>query len=380
MMDAISRLMGYGTESMERARESLNMLGDELDTRIAQTPCEVVHEVDRVRLKRYKPKKESVEGKLPLVVVYALINRETMLDLQPGRSVLEVFLESGLEVYMVDWGYPTRKDQFLTIDDYVNGYLDEMITFVCNEKKVPAVNVMGICMGGTFSVIYAAQHPEKVNALVTTVTPVFFDTDKGFLHSWMKDMDVDKLLGAWGNMPADVMNLGFLLLNPARLMVDKYQDFLRNMGDRDFVENFVRMEKWIFDSPDVPGATFRQFIVDCYQKNLLIQNKMKVGGKRVDLRKITMPLMNIYGKKDHLVPPEASRPLTEAVGSTNVRELCLETGHIGIYVSAKCRNTFAPEIVSWLAENEPSSPLTPWAGVLENPSTQSGGEHEGKTD
>jgi len=118
------------------------------------------------------------------------------------------------------------------------------------------------------------------------------------------------------------------------------------------VENFVRMEKWIFDSPDVPGETFRQFVRDCYQKNLLIQSKMEVGGKRVDLKKITMPLLNYYGKYDHLVPPEACELLTSKVGSQDVEDICLDTGHIGIYVSSKCQREFAPRIARWLRERD----------------------------
>ena len=142
---------------------------------------------------------------------------------------------------------------------------------------------------------------------MTTVSPTNFDTDQGLLHIWMKNVDVDRMVDAFGNMPGDLMNFGFLLLNPARLMIDKYVGFLENMDNKVFVENFIRMEKWIFDSPDVPGETFRQFVKDCYQKNLLIQSKLVLGGKRVDLKKITMPLLNIYGQYDHLVPPGAAR-------------------------------------------------------------------------
>jgi polyhydroxyalkanoate synthase subunit PhaC len=116
------------------------------------------------------------------------------------------------------------------------------------------------------------------------------------------------------------------------------------------VENFVRMEKWIFDSPDVPGETFRQFVQDCYQKNLLIQNKMKIGGQRVDLKKITMPLLNYYGKYDHLVPPEACEPLITKAGSKDTENVCLDTGHIGIYVSSKCQKEFVPRIAQWLKQ------------------------------
>ncbi|VFQ47362.1 class III poly(R)-hydroxyalkanoic acid synthase subunit PhaC [Desulfoluna butyratoxydans] len=363
VVDAFTSLMAYGTDSLDRARRGMEVFESELDTTIADTPFEVVFEIDRVKLKHYRAQTKRKAFQRPLLVVYALINRETMLDLQPGRSVLEIFLESGLDVYMVDWGYPTRKDQHLTIDDHVNGYMDKIVDVVLEREELSALNLMGICMGGTFSTMYAALHPEKVNSLITTVTPTNFDTDAGFLHSWMRELDVDKLIGAWGNMPADVMNLGFLLLNPARLMLDKYNNFARNMGDRDFVENFVRMEKWIFDSPDVPGATFRQFITDCYQKNLLIQNKMVLGGKTVDLRNITMPLLNIYGKKDHLVPPEACNRLISAVGSRDARDLCIDTGHIGIYVSSRSQKEFAPEIIQWLADRETGRGLSAWASA-----------------
>ena len=124
------------------------------------------------------------------------------------------------------------------------------------------------------------------------------------------------------------------------------------MDNRPFVENFIRMEKWIFDSPDVPGETFRQFVKDCYQKNLLIQSKMELGGRRVDLKKITMPLLNFYAEFDHLVPPEACNHISQKVGSQDKQDVCLNTGHIGIYVSAKSQEEFAPKIVRWLKERD----------------------------
>ena len=129
-------------------------------------------------------------------------------------------------------------------------------------------------------------------------------------------------------------------------------DFLNFLDDKEFVENFIRMEKWIFDSPDLPGETFREFIKDCFQQNLLIQNKMVVGGKRVDLKKLTMPLLNIYGKFDHLVPPESCEQLTSKVGSKDTEDVCIKTGHIGIYVSSKCQLEFVPKITRWLTERD----------------------------
>jgi len=347
----IAKLAEDAEKAHARVRKASDVLLSPLDTDIATTPYEMVYEEDRVKLKHYRPMGE-IKLKTPLLVVYALINRETMLDLQPGRSVVQSFLQHGIDLYMIDWGYPTRKDRFLTIDDHVNDYMDNVVDFIRRSQGVEKINLMGICMGGTFSVIYSALHPEKIQNLVTTVTPTNFDTDKGLLHTWMRSVGADQMVDTLGNIPGDLLNFGFLLLNPARLMIDKYVGFLEQMDDKTFVENFIRMEKWIFDSPDVPGETFRQFIKDCYQKNLLIQSMMEVGGQIVDLKKITMPVLNFYGKFDHLVPPEACEVLTSKVGSKDTEDVCLETGHIGIYVSSKCQREFVPKIVAWLKERE----------------------------
>jgi polyhydroxyalkanoate synthase len=347
----MSKLAEASEQAQARARKGSEVLLEDLDTEIAPTPYEIVFQQDRVKLKYYRPEGKP-KYKTPLLVVYALINRETMLDLQPGRSVVQTFLDHGLEVYMIDWGYPTRKDRFLGFDDHINGYMDDVVDFIRNRHDLPKINLMGICMGGTFSVIYSAQHPEKIKNLVTTVTPSNFDTDKGLLHQWMKHIDPEAMVKNSGNLPAHAMNFGFLLLNPARLMIDKYVGFMEHMDSKNFVENFIRMEKWIFDSPDLPGAVFRKFIRDCYQQNLLIQNKLEVGGKPVNLKKVTMPLLNIYGLYDHLVPPEACDRLTQAVGSKDTEDICLRTGHIGIYVSSKSQREFAPKIAAWLAERD----------------------------
>ncbi len=338
-------------KSQERLLKSKEVLLGPLNTDIATTPCEVVYEEDRVKLKHYLPLVEA-RVKTPLLLVYALINRETMLDLQPGKSVVENLLKEGIDLYMIDWGYPSSKDRYLTIDDHVNGYLDNIVDFIRERAGVAKVNLMGICMGGSFCIMYSALHPEKIKNLITTVTPSNFDTDKGLLNLWVRDLDVDRMVDTRGNVTGDLLNLGFLLLNPPRLMLDKYVGYFENVSDKVFVENFIRMEKWIFDSPDVPGETFRQFVTDCFKKNLLIQSKMELGGKRVDLQNLTMPLLNIYGRFDHLVPPPMCELLTKSVGSKDTEDLCLETGHIGIYVSSKCQKELAPKIGSWLKERE----------------------------
>jgi polyhydroxyalkanoate synthase len=332
-------------------REARNVLLSPMNTGIATTPYEVVYEEDRVKLKYYKP---DTEPRLthPFLIVYAQVNRETMLDLQPRRSVVETFLNAGLDFYMIDWGYPTRKDRYLTLDDHINGYIDNIVEFILEKHKMPKLHLMGICQGGTFCVAYTALHPEKIKNLVTTVTPTNFDTDDSLLNIWSRALNPDELVEAYGNIPGDIMNLGFLLLNPARLMIDKYVGFLENVNNFNFVENFVRMERWIFDSPDLPAETFREFITNFYKKNLLMKNELEVGGKKVDLKKITMPVLNIYAKYDHLVPPAACNQFISKIGSQDKEDLCLDTGHIGIYVSSKTQKEFGPKIIRWLMERD----------------------------
>ncbi len=346
-----ARVAGDTAKFYDQLRKAREVLLSPLETEIAVTPYDVVWQEDRVKLKHYHARTEP-SLKTPLFIVYAQVNRETMLDLQPGRSVVETFLNAGLDIYMLDWGYPTRKDRFLNLDDHINGYIDGAVDFILEKHGLDRLNIMAICQGGTMSVIYAALHPEKVKNLVLTVTPTNFDHDAGLLNVWARSLDPDKLVASYGNIPGDIMNLGFLLLNPARLMIDKYVGFLENIHNKDFVENFVRMERWIFDSPDLPGEAFREFIQWMFRENRLIKNELVLGGKKVDLKNITMPVLNIYGKYDHLVPPAACDQITSKIGSTDKEDLCLDTGHIGIYVSSKTQRQFGPKIIRWLTERD----------------------------
>ena len=144
----LAKLAEDAERAQARTKKGSDVLLGPLDTDIATTPCETVYREDRVKVKYYKPDQSKL--KTPLLLVYALINRETMLDLQPGRSVIQNLLNEGIEVYLVQWGYPTRKDKYLTIDDHVNGYMDNVIDFIRQRHILPKVHLMGICKGGDF--------------------------------------------------------------------------------------------------------------------------------------------------------------------------------------------------------------------------------------
>ena len=337
----------------ERLATGVGLLRDLEKVAPGGTPREAVHREDKLTLYRYRPERPR-PGLGPLLIVYALVNRPTMTDLQADRSLIRGLLAAGLEVYLVDWGYPDAGDRDLTLDTYVNGYLDRCVAEVSARHDGVPVNLLGICQGGTLSLCYAALHPERVARLVTMVTPVDFQTPDNLLGTWARELDVDLLVDTMGNIPGSWLNWVFMALKPFRLSGQKYVDLVDLVDDPDAVRNFLRMERWIFDSPDQAGEAFRQFVKQCYQQNALVEGTLELGGQRVDLGAVTMPLLNVYATADHLVPPAASQALAGLVGSDDYTEYAFRGGHIGIYVSSRARKVPA-EIADWLAARAETS-------------------------
>ena len=322
---------------------------------VGTAPKDIVYEEDKLKLYHYKPQADKAIG-VPVLIVYALVNRPYMLDIQPDRSFIRNLLKLGLDIYIIDWGYPAQADRYLSMDDYINGYIDNCVDVIRKKTKVEKVTLMGVCQGGTFSAIYSALHPEKVRNLVTLVAPFDFTTNDGLLFSWSKTMDVDALVDAYGVVPGTILNEGFLMLMPFNLNIKKYVDMLDVMEDKDKLLNFLRMEKWIFDSPGQAGECLRQFVKDCYQENKLIKGKLELGGKTVNLKNISMPILNIYASADHLVPPAATKSLNDLVGSDDKTLYEFKGGHIGVFVGSRSQKELAPAIADWLTKRDLPSP------------------------
>ncbi len=318
---------------------------------IGETPKTEIYVEDKLHLYHYN--RDTVATvKTPVLIVYALVNTYKMLDLQPDRSYIKNLLNLGLDVYLIDWGNPTKGDRFLTMDDYINGYINNCVDVVRKKHKVEKINIISICQGGTFSVIYTALYQNKIKNLVTQVTPVDFSTNDGLLFRWSKDMDFDKLVEGYdGLIPGTFLNEGFNSLKPTSQFL-KQQTLVSMLDDKDKLLNFLRMEKWIAESPDQAGECYRQFMKDLYQKNLLIKNELVVGGKKVNLKNITCPVFNIYAMQDHLVPPAASKPLCDNIGSTDKETYSFAGGHIGVFVGSKSQKELAPAVADFLKKRD----------------------------
>ena len=329
--------------------KGLNTLTEIGDLEDGISPKYAVYKEDKMVLYHYEPRVEK-QNPIPLLIVYALVNRPYMADLQEGRSMIQGLLDAGVDVYLVDWGYPDAGDAYLTLEDYINGYIDRCVDVIRDEHGLDKINILGICQGGSFSLCYTALHQEKIKNIITTVTPVDFHTKNDLLSKMVRHVDVDLLVDTGGNISGDDMNSAFLSLKPFQLMGQKYMDLVNILDDTEKLRNFMRVEKWIFDSPDQVGETIRQFTKQFYQENRLVKGTVKIGDDTVDLENITIPILNIYARDDHLVPPDSSKALGGCVSSKDYTELEFPGGHIGIYVSGKAQAMIPPTVGKWLDE------------------------------
>ncbi|TXH84529.1 MAG: class III poly(R)-hydroxyalkanoic acid synthase subunit PhaC, partial [Pseudoxanthomonas sp.] len=240
------------TTLVQKLSAGLHTLPEVDDVHYGATQKQEVWRDGKVVLYRFVGEKAPT-AKVPLLIVYALVNRPYMVDLQHDRSLVKGLLAQGEDVYVIDWGYPDRSDRFLELDDYINRFIDGAVDHLRDSSGRDAVNVLGICQGGAFSLCYASLHPEKVKNLITMVTPVDFHTPDNMLSHWTRELDVDLFVDALGNVPADMMNACYLMLKPFRLNLQKYVGLMDILDDKRAIEDFLRMEKWIFDSPDLAG-------------------------------------------------------------------------------------------------------------------------------
>jgi len=209
------------------------------------------------------------------------------------------------------------------------------------------------------SAMFTAIHPELVKNLILMAAPIDFAGDDSLLHVWTRSeyFDVDRLIDAYGNCPAPLLQGAFQMMKPVTNYFDKYCTFFENMHDEDYLDNFFAMERWGQDNIPVAGETFREFVKCLYQRNELVKGEFRLRDVPVQLKRITCPLLLLAAAHDHLVPPASTFGIEPHVGSAEVKKLTLPAGHVGLAVSTRAHRQFWPEASRWIAEH--STPRTP---------------------
>jgi polyhydroxyalkanoate synthase len=327
------------------------------DVRVGATSSTVVLEAGTHRLLRYRRVTPATHAE-PVLLSYALINRPYILDLQSDKSVVRRYLERGFDVYLIDWGVPTYADRGQDLEHYVCGFLARSVDLIRRAHDEKPVHLLGYCMGGTLATIYTALNPDVVKTLTLLAAPIDFAGTESLLNLWVRGgvFDVDRLLGAYGNCPAWFLQTIFLWMNPIRNFIDKGIAFWEQMADPDKVSTTFALERWLNDNIPVAGATFRAFVENLYQRNELVRGELRLGPRRIDLGRITCPLLLLTASNDHLVAAASTEGLRAHVRSTDVTSMAIGAGHVGLVVGAKAHAKYWPEATRWAAERSTPRP------------------------
>ncbi len=322
-----------------------------MQVKVGRTPSRVAWREGASSLRSYGP----AQGK-PLLLVYAMVNKPFILDLLPGLSVIERLANAGRRVYLLDWGTPRPADKDSGLEHYVAGVLDRAVDAVRRRHGGKAVHLAGYCQGGVYSLLYTALHPAKVRTLGLFAAPVDY-TRMGTLSVWARraNLDVDRLVGAFGNVPGAFLYGAFEALKP-------YASLRGDLGHLSALwtkklsagqqDHYLALERWKKEHVDHPGAAFREVVRGLFQENRLAKNAFKVGRRVADVKKVRCPVFVAVGERDHLVPPAAAVPVVKLVSSRDIRVERVPVGHIGLSVSGRSHKELWPRYSAWLEERD----------------------------
>jgi len=313
--------------------------------------------------------------------------------------VVKLLLDKGLDIYLLDWGYPTSKDNNMSLNDYIHSVKEavqfitdkdkftneeniakldlkdkDMQNVIDNSKKIKnkdiindkvndkekeetgdthnKISILGYCWGGIIALIFASLHNKYIKNLTLMAVPIDFSKDTTILSTWAKSIDVDRLVDEFSHIDGQILDIGFILRNPVRYSFDKYITMAKKYNDKEFVDIFISVERWLYDTPIIPKKYFKQIVNDCYKNNLLIKDMMKVDGNIINLKNVDIPLLTIVAEKDDLVSPESTLEVNNYVASKEKKTIHAPGGHVALCISKAAHERIWPEVAGWILSKQ----------------------------
>ncbi len=366
----------------------------------------ILYKKDNVRLIRFiadYDKSTANNGKNPLLIIYAPINQFHIMDINPNRSVVKSLLSKGIDVYLLDWGYPTSKYDRLSLYDYVT-YVRDAVQFIQKQSSTfisvdmqeeikdkntnqmnleikntkkndlidksgsdtssssnrvnqnstypeQKISILGYCWGGIIALCYASLHNNDIRNLTLLAVPVDSSKDQTILSTWAKNLNADKIIDEFGHLNGQVLDIGFMMRNPMRYTIDKYLTMAKKYNDKEFMDIFRSVEEWLYNTPNIPGKLFKDIINECYKNNSLVKNNMRVNNEIINLKKINVPIQTIVAENDDLVSPESTMEIENCVSSNTKKMIKFKGGHVGLCVSGSAHSQLWPEVADWILIN-----------------------------
>ena len=321
---------------------------------IAQTPKELIWTLNKAKLYRYVPVVPAEKRHpVPLLLVFALMNRPYILDLRPGHSFVEYMVKQGYDVYLLDWGVPGPEDKKLKFDDYVLDYMPRAVRKMKAVSGSEEFSLLGWCIGAILTSLYSAlRGDDGLRNLILLTAPLDFSNKQGLTFAkWVDEryFDIDKVLAAFGNMPGDMIDYGAKALKPVENYLSNYLKLWDNIDDPRMVEAWHAMNTWVTDNVPLAGGAFRQLIVDLYRNDKLMRGELVIRGEKVDLSRINANLLTVIAEADHITPSCQSEPIMSKVSSRDKELFRVKGGHIGIMAGSGAAKLTWPHINSWLS-------------------------------
>lgn len=308
----------------------------------------VVFQKEKVRLLFYDNRVDiDKNSRIPLLIVSSLINKHNILDLSSEKSLIRILQNNGFDVYLVDWGYDKITDDNKTLEDYI-GLLKEMVQTVLIHNNIKKVSIIGYCWGGLITLIFSILYKEKIKSLSLLATPIDFTKDNSLLAIWAKTVETKSLVKEYGHIPGDLLNLAFILRNPPRNIYDKYFRKTKIMTDSNSFENYIALERWLYDTRPIPGTFFIEIIENFYKENILIKNNLKVLNKIVKLDDLNIPTLCGIAEKDDLVSPDSTVAIYNHTNNIEKKIVKVPGGHVGLIIGTNAQKRLWPEISKWI--------------------------------
>lgn len=342
MRDLVEKTLQRGTKGFQFVRSG--------PIEVGFTPKELIYDRGTLKLYHYIPVAEEIY-RIPVIIVMATTNKGFLFDLTPGQSMVEYLITRGFDVYMIDWDPPLMQERRLGLADYTHDFLPTCIKKVQDDSGESDVNLIGYCMGGVLSLIYAATHTDgPLKNLVCLTTPVNWH-EMGLFNLWSNEkyLNLDQLVNTLGIVPAEFISNSFEMLRPAQRFAGKVR-LWDQMWNDEFVKSYRAFQRWSDETLPLAGEYYRDTTKELMRGNKLYTRELRVNGHDADLANITIPVMHAIAEHDHIAPFKATKPLLELVSSETKYELQLKGGHVSLIAGPNAVKRMWPNVDKWLGE------------------------------
>jgi polyhydroxyalkanoate synthase len=314
------------------------------------TSYKIIGKINNIELINFIDENHKTNDLKPVLLVYAQINRFNIMDLTPEKSVVKNLMSNGLDVYLLKWDDLSYYNSNSTFDNYIE-YIDEAIKLISSKTSIDKIPIIGYCWGGTISLVYSSLFPKNVLSLTLVASPIDFSKDNSMLAQWSKSLELDKIIDELGHMKGTLLDIAFILRNPPRNLFDKYLKLFQKIDDPEFVELFFAVERWLNNTPDIPGPFHKKFINALYKENSLVKGNLALfDNDLINLKKINFPVMTVTAVNDELVSFESTEAVSDYIES-HVKKIQVTGGHVGLCIGKKAHAKVWPQVAEWIKIN-----------------------------